>query len=218
MAKVRTLEIPLPIKRRLLHLRFLTGVEAPAQLDEQALAAAEAAIGRKLEDPVLAVLANGDEVTRQRFDIRLDRLVSVDKDCHQAGMPPGIVGLGRDSEEGVYIGMPTRGLLVFRQNEEGSTMLPTETWLDELIAAEVASLRDEEGDEKARIYHTVKEDEVSAFEMQIVRSDVKRRTVRHAKFGVGEVLSEQDGGAKLEIRFGDGSVKTLLARFVSDDY
>jgi len=45
-----------------------------------------------------------------------------------------------------------------------------------------------------------------------------RRHVRHAKFGLGEVLRELDGGEKLEVRFsGEVESRVLLARFLTDE-
>ena len=45
-----------------------------------------------------------------------------------------------------------------------------------------------------------------------------RGLVRHVKFGDGEVLREIDSGAsqKLEVRFGDGTCRVLLARFLEE--
>lgn len=45
-----------------------------------------------------------------------------------------------------------------------------------------------------------------------------RRRVRHSKLGIGEVVRELDGGAKLEVRFSnEAQTRLLLAKFVVDE-
>jgi hypothetical protein len=61
----------------------------------------------------------------------------------------------------------------------------------------------------------------SAIEMEIgafAQRSAKGRRVTHPKFGAGEVVGSaaQGGERALRIRFGDGSERTILERFVKD--
>jgi len=214
MAIVRTLEIPAVLKRRLLHLRVLSGAQEPAEIDVDAVARVEKAIGRTLGDPLLALLANADGVT-ERFEMRLGNVESHTREQREAGLPPGLLGIGR-RPNGLLIGAPALGMLLHLMREDEVSMVPTIAWLDEQISLQIEGLRDDQSDAKARVYHTISEGELAEFEPALVRSDEPKRRVTHPKFGDGEVVRSFDRGEKLEIRFDDGATKTLLARFVTE--
>ena len=218
METARTLELSASLKRRLVHLRHLTGVEQAPELKEADVLLAQQVLGRPLGDAFIAILATHDKAL-EGYDLDLQRLPGFTKEAHVAGLPFGFVALGREPGSEAIVGATPLGtqVIVMATDPEGETRhLPVEAWLDELIAEEIEKLRDDESDEKARVYKTVTDADVEAFAPALMRpTRGERRHVKHAKFGVGEVLRELEGGAKLEIRFESGT-KTLMARFVRE--
>ncbi len=209
----RTLEVSSALKRRLLHLRELCGTPTPPDLDGREVDEVQRALnGLVLGDPLLALLANGDEATRAR-EIRLQNVVTITRELHAQGGPRGFVGIGRRRNGNGLIGAPLLGLqLHFFDDDNAGQVMPTADWLDELIAHEIESLRDNEGDEKARAFKKVTDADLEGFEPRIVVDETPSRLVTHPKFGPGEVMRSFDG--KVEVRFEDGTTRTLLERFV----
>ncbi len=210
----RTLELPTSLKRRLLHLRQLTGTRTVAALDAGQVADVESALRVKLGDPLLALLANRDGALLAH-EVRLRNLVGLTKDFHAQGGPRGMIGIGRDPDGKLIFGAPLLGLRLHVVEVETRAVraMSTEEWLDELISVEIELLRDVESDEKARAFKVLGDAEVTAFAPAVTQSDALRQ-VQHAKFGLGEILHEMEEGTKLEVRFADGTTRTLLARFV----
>ena len=214
---VRELEIPPTLKRRLLHLRAISGTALPAVLDVDVVTELEASLKTQLGDCFLALLANQDGLLDE-FDIRPRNVATMTEDFHKQGMPRGMLGLGRSADGNTLVGCPPMGRIVHLMNvEEGTTrQLPIEQWLDELVAAARDSVRDDDGEAKARAHHTMSEKELEEFALTLIRrpkADAKR--VHHPKFGDGDVISESGNGEKFEIRFDDGSTRNLLSRFVT---
>lgn len=218
METARTLELSASLKRRLVHLRHLTGAEQAPELKEAEVMLAQQVLGRSLGDAFLALLANHDKAL-EAYDLDVQRLPARTKEAHVAGLPFGFVALGRDPESDAIVGatpLGTQVIVLAGGPEQEARQLPVEAWLDELIAEEIEKLRDDETDEKARVYKTVTAKDVESFAPALTRpTRGERRHVKHAKFGVGEVLRELEGGSKLEIRF-EGGTKTLMARFVRE--
>lgn len=211
----RPLELEQALKRRLLHLRQLTGTSTPATLDAGEVAAAERELGVQLGDPVLALLANRDDAL-VAHEVRLRNLAVHTRELHEAGGSAQLIGLGRDPEGAYVIGIPPAGgpLCFVDLETKEARELDLVAWLDELVAEEIAKLRDVETEEKARAFKVLSDEEVRAFAPALISDERPRRRVEHPKFGPGVVLRELEGGAKLEVRFEDGSTRTLLARFV----
>ena len=209
----KSLELPNPLKRRLLHLRILSGTETPPVLSGPEVRNCMRLLEMPLGDGVLALLANGDSRTL-RMDPRLTHVPQYTREAHGAGLPRGLLCLGKLPNH--YFAVPPSGAYVHLHpiDDAESRQLPLEQWLDEQIAILIEQLRDVETEEKARVFHTINEEELAAFAPGVELSAEGSRTVTHAKFGEGEVLREVDGGTKLEVRFGDGQVRMLLARFV----
>ena len=212
---VKSLEIPTPLKRRLLHLRILSGTETAPVLPGSAVQSCMRLLDKPLGDAVLAFLANGDERTL-RMDPRLPLLPQYTREAHDAGMPRGLVCLGKLPNH--YFGVPPSGAYVhlFPTDDAEERQLPLEQWLDEQIAICIEQLRDVETDEKGRVFQSISEDDLAAFSPGVDLAAEGSRKVTHPKFGDGEVLREFEAGTKMEIRFADGQVRTLLSRFVQD--
>jgi hypothetical protein len=212
---VKTLEIPEPVKRRLLHLRILSGTETEPVLDGSEVKNLMRLLDMPLGDIVWAVLANGDNRTL-RLDPRLPMIPSYTKEAHEAGMPRGLVCIGKVPGH-YYFGMPPSGasVLLYPMDDEDQRQLPLTDWLDEQIAHMTEVLHESDDDEKkGRVFQSIHDDDLEKFEPGVEMDGGSDRSVTHKKFGKGEILRELEGGEKLEIRFDDGAVKTLLARFV----
>lgn len=212
---VKPLEIPESIKRRLHHLRVLSGTETEPVLAGSEVRNCMRLLDKPLSDTVLAFLANGDNRTL-RLDPRLPLIPSYTKEAHAAGMPRGLVCVGRVPDR-YYFGMPPSGANVhlYPIDDADERQLPLTDWLDEQIAVMTEALHATEDDDiKGRVFQTITDEDLEAFAPGVEMAEDDSRKVTHQKFGDGEVLRELEGGEKLEIRFGDGQVRTLLARFV----
>ena len=217
MTPVRNLDLPVSLRRRLLHLRGLCGAHVPAVVEAHAIEDAEKALRVKLGDPLLALLANGDDALGRR-EIAIGKVVELTLGLRRQGGPRGLVAIGFDAEKNTWLTANALGTSVGTYSEEtgASAMQPLEAWLDDLIGAEKEALRELETEEKARTFKTLSDDEVAAFQPAIVSVERIVRRVRHPKFGVGEVLKEIDSGAKLEVLFaGEDKPRTLMASFLS---
>ncbi|HJL00647.1 MAG TPA: hypothetical protein RMH85_19490 [Polyangiaceae bacterium LLY-WYZ-15_(1-7)] len=216
MATARTLELTDPIKRRLLHLRYVSGTKTDPTLDAALVEDVEKTLGLKLGDNLLALLANGD-VALEGFDVRLQNVVSLTKELHASGGPRGMVGLGRDPGGDVLVAAPLggKGVAFFDTRDRSIDAVPLEAWLDELVGTQLEQLREDESDDKARAFKSVHDEDLGGFRPALVVDETPAKRVSHPKFGGGAILRELDGGAKLEVRFDDGSKRTLLARFLT---
>jgi len=212
---VKSLEVPEPIKRRLLHLRVLSGTETEPVLSGSEVRNCMRLLDVPLGDIVWAFLANGDNRTL-RLDPRLSLIPNYTEEAHAAGLPRGLVCVGRIPDR-YYFGMPPSGANVhlYPIDDAEERQLTLAAWLDEQIAIMTETLHESDDDDiKGRAFHTITTGELAGFEPGVEMAEDDSRKVMHKKFGEGEILRELEGGAKLEIRFGDGQVRTLLARFV----
>lgn len=211
----RELQIPESWKRRLLHLRVLSGTVSEPHLDEREVLALQRALGRPLGDGLLALLANGDE-RMMELDVRIGAILGHTKDVHAAGLGKGLIGLGKRSDHNILYGTTALGTFVHRLDVAtgGTEQLPTEVWLDGLIASQQERLRDAKGTKRARAIRVLKDDEITAFAPAIVTNDDQLGRVTHTKFGPGDVLEERDG--RVTVRFDDGSTRKLLRSFLTE--
>jgi len=212
---VKTLEIPEPVKRRLLHLRILSGTETEPVLNGTEVSNCMRLLDKPLGDIVWAFLANGDNRTL-RLDPRLSMIPDYTEEAHDAGMPRGLVCLGKVPNR-YYFGVPPSGAYVhlYPMDDEDERQLPLTEWLDEQIATVTEALHESDDDDvKGRVFQSIHDKDLEKFKPGVEMDGGSDRSVTHKKFGKGAILRELEGGEKLEIRFEDGQVKTLLARFV----
>jgi len=211
---VKTLEVPEPIKRRLFHLRVLSGTETEPVLSGSEVRNCMRLLDVPLGDTVWAFLANGDNRTL-RLDPRLSLIPNYTEEAHAAGMPRGLICVGKIPDR-YYFGMPPSGAYVelYPLDDREMRQLPLAEWLDEQIAQMTETLHESDDDDlKGRAFQSISAEDLAAFEPGVEMSEDQSRKVTHKKFGAGEILRELEGD-KLEIRFDDGQVRTLLARFV----
>ena len=207
----RDLSIDGGLKRRLLHLRILCGTKAEPVIGADALGRVEKALGVKLGDPLLAVLAAGGSLL-QELEVRLDMLPTHTGYAHEAGLDAALLGIGRTANNEVMIGATPDGLKIhrLRLETEEVEVLETSKWLETLIAQQQLRLRDAKDKARARVVKAVTDEALDEFRPRIEEEQHER--VQHGKFGQGVVLREL-GGGKVEVRFGD-QVKTLMRSFL----
>ncbi len=199
--------------------------DRPFTVDLGALAAAEAALGARLGDDALALLAAGSRVLARRFGITVEELGAHTERAREAGCPRSLVAIGsagRDSfvcvstaagaGERPRIWSYTTGSMANRE--------PLDTWLRAVIEHALDDLELSEGQ-----WRRIESDEAGArFVPRLIAGDPMAapdaaiRRVSHPKFGEGAVVREIHEGAepKLEIDFGAGGRRILLARFVRE--
>ena len=211
----RELQLPDSWKRRLVHLRVLSGTLPEPTLDAREVATVERELGRQLGDGLLALVANRDDKLVE-LDIRLGALVTHTQDAHEAGMPRGLVGLGRRPDHNVLYGTSAMGTSIHRLDLATGDIeqIPTETFLDRLIGDHKERLRDAQGKKRARAVRVVKDEDIAKFKPAIVTDESQMLRVTHAKFGAGEVLEEREG--RVTVRFEDGATRTLLRSFLTE--
>ncbi len=207
------LQIESSLKRRLLHLRVITGTPTPAEVCADDVERVERTIGRELSDPILALMANGDPALA-RHEIALGFLETHAESLRAQRGPRGLIAIGKEDKSGGVIAIAPLGgrLCIWDVGNSGVRELPLLEWLDELISLEKEALRHEEGEDRARLIAKVNDEDVETF-VPALTAAAEQERVEHPKFGSGKILREFDG-EKLEIEFADGSVRTLLARFV----
>ncbi len=91
-------------------------------------------------------------------------------------------------------------------------------WLDERVNSRCEFLSEGDDEQRQRSRAKVTADGLRDFApcLVSVETERKQRLVRHAKFGIGEIIRETGDGAQLkyEIRFPDLGTEVLLATSV----
>lgn len=196
-------------------------------LDLGAVAAAEEAVGGRLSDEALALLAAGSRFLGERFGIRLGLVGAHTEDARAAGVPRSFIAIG--AEGGRFLCVPARPAIGERPRlticaEDGATIRrePIDRWLlerqdellDDLELSESQQRRIDSDDVLERFSPRLRADAAAV----AAGPSAGLRRVTHPKFGAGTVLREVQGGPepKLEIDFDSGGRRVLLARFVAE--
>ena len=191
-------------------------------LDLGALAAAEAAVGARLGDDALALLAAGSWMLDRTYALRLGMIGAHTEEARASGCPRSLVALG-SAGKGSFVCVPAtpagdrpkiwlfaQGAVLSREALDSWLRSVTELLLDDLELS-------------AGQWRRIADDAMSArFVPRLVAAAAATaapaglRRVLHPKFGEGAVLREIQEGpeSKLEIDFGEGGRRILLARFV----
>ena len=99
----RSLQLPDSLKRRLLHLRLLTGTQTPAELDADRVLSVQKLVGAELGDGLLALFANGDAALA-RYELRLRHIATHTNEFRSNGGPRGMIAIGRCPDGRFLIG------------------------------------------------------------------------------------------------------------------
>ncbi len=131
-------------------------------------------------------------------------------------MPRGLVGLGRRADHNILYATPAMGTFIHRLDLASGDIeqVPTEAWLDRLIADQKERMRDSQGKKRARAVRVVKDEDIAKFKPAVITDESQMLRVTHPKFGPGEVLEEREG--RVSVRFDDGPTRTLLRSFLTE--
>ena len=188
-------------------------------LRAEAVAAAEQVLGVPLPPAVLLLFSEPNVF--DMYNLELDQLASLREEAEDAGVPKVLLPLGRSGDRSgshwvcIRKDSPGNELVIYGDADESRTTLSVAAWLDEVVETHLhgTELSDEE---QVAVKAWAKK---ATLEIRLeVGSQAPKATYRvvHPKFGEGTVVREDGTGddRKLEIDFGAGGVKILVARFV----
>ncbi len=209
---------------------WLRVIEEPTELELEAVEAMEQSLSASFSDALLAVYASRVPHLEDAFEMQLAGLPQLSEEAWAVGCPPDMLAVARQAD--LFYCVP-------RREQPWATTLVT-PWhpLDGTGAPRALSrwLRDAPIADLLDVLHELQAVDAGQDELPTAarvesgvpltprlvphRAAVLQAAprVQHPKFGVGLVLRTTGGGAdrKLEIDFGGGGVRTILARFVTE--
>lgn len=204
--------MPPGLGERLGALRRQLGVEDAPDLDVDRVRDVEAGMGTRLPDPVLAILAAQLPFLSEELGVGLGEILRHSAQAREARARGDLVVFGANRAgtvfHGFVIGAADDRIAVFDAGRRALDSFDVVHWLS-ARASEAGYESDGEG----------------RFEPRLVRAakpEPEGRRVRHKKWGVGRLLTEEGEGPnrKVKVAFQNDGIKTLAARFlefVDDD-
>lgn len=208
---------------------WLAALELPCELEIDAVARQEEALGATFSDLLLAVLAARVPHLEDAWELSLE-LGPLAADARDQGCPAELLAIARTGE--IFHCVPRRehpwattAITPWHPEDGTGPAKPMQKWLrdgpfDDLwqLLLELQAI-DPAADEP--LPPQARPDAAHVFAPRLVLRHgavLSIVQVEHAKFGVGRVLrSIGDGDArKLDIDFGPAGVRTILARFVRE--
>ena len=209
---------------------WLKVLEEPTELELEVVEALERSIAASFSDALLAVYASRVPHLEDAFEMQLIGLRQLSEEAWAVGCPADMLAVARQAD--LFYCVPRR------EQQWATTMVTPWHPLDGTGAARALSrwLREAPMSDLIDVLHELQA--VDGGSDELPRSQwvdtgvpltprlVPHRAavlqaaprVQHPKFGVGRVLRATGGGPerKLEIDFGGGGVRTILARFVTE--
>jgi hypothetical protein len=219
----RNLRVSKAVKSALVELRLLEQTVAVPVLDRDVIDGVERSLECKLHDDLLATFAAQCDATRE-LGMALEKVAALTADAHAAGCPAELIAIGR-TETPTFVCIARTGdtqIHEFDPEDKKIKRRGLGDWLAELVDLRKADqgtpdADDDEADPEVADVEVGKAD-LDGFKPRVVAPPPPTgRRVRHATFGVGDVLREIGTGAalKFEVRFPSGT-KVLIARVVED--
>jgi hypothetical protein len=209
---------------------WLKVIEEPTELELEAVEAMERSLAASFSDALLMVYASRVPHLEDAFEMQLAGLPQLSEEAWAVGCPPDMLAVARQAD--LFYCVPRR------EQPWATTMVTPWHPLDGTGAPRALSrwLRDAAMPDLIEVLHELQAIDAGPDEMPLVADGemgtpltphlvAHRATVspaaprvQHPKFGVGLVLKATGGGPdrKLEIDFGGGGVRTILARFVTE--
>lgn len=187
-------------------LRAACASEGPAQLEVERVRAVEATMGCRLPDPVLAILAAGLGPLCEALDMGLGEIPRHTRRASEAHARGDLIVFGVEPSEEVFhgflIGADDTRIASYRRRGQRLSSLDDVDWLRERCASWCPAPA---GGEPLRA--------------QLVRApkpELEGARVRHAKWGIGQLMTSEGSGdrRKIKVAFPSVGLKTLNARFV----
>lgn len=200
------LEIPPGLAQLLGGLRAAAGVDAPAELDVDRVRDVEAATGTRLPDPVLAIIAAQLPFAGEDLEIGLGQILAHTARARELKARGDLVvfGAGPDGRtlHGFVIGAPDDRVAVLERAGRDLVSYGVVEWLERRAAD--AGLA------------PVSAPPLVASVVRAAKPAPEGRRVRHAKWGIGHLLTEEGSGPnrKVKVAFPERGIKHLAARFL----
>lgn len=208
---------------------WLAALELPCELEIDAVARQEEALGASFSDLLLAVLAARVPHLEDAFELALE-LGPLAAEARAQRCPAELLAIARAGETFYCVprrehAWATTAITPWHPEDGTSTPRPLQRWLKEgpiddlwQLLAELDAI-DPNADEP--LPPQARPDATSPFapRLVVVHGAVTSVVqVEHSKFGVGRVLRAIGEGdaRKLDIDFGPAGVRTILARFVRE--
>lgn len=222
------LRIGEPMRRRIARLRHLDPKRGPTTLDVQLVRDVEKALGCTFEDEVLALFASGVADLVQDAGIDLARVVERTRIAKARGATDELIAIGgHPGGLDFYCVQRVRPegepllLVEFASTDGGLVGRPIVEWVEIRLEIRREVLLNGDEAERKLAARRANAAEVALFQPSLIivveteKPTVRR--VRHASFGIGEVLSEVVAGGtkKLSVRFESGT-KLLIERVLED--
>jgi hypothetical protein len=217
----RSLRVSKAVKAALVELRLLEQTIAQPVLDRDVIDALETSLECKLPDDLLATFAAQCDALRD-LGIGFDRVAGHTAAAHAAGCPAELIAIGR-TETPSFVCVARKGgdqIHEFDPEDKQVKRRALADWLADVVdqrKADLGTSDDDDADPEVADVEVAKAD-LESFKPRVVAPPpATGRRVRHAMFGVGDVLREIGTGAalKFEVRFPSGT-KVLIARVVED--
>lgn len=209
---------------------WLRALELPTELAPERVAQVEEDLECGLSDALLAVLASRVPHLEDHYEMRLDNIGALAREAWQLGCPKDLLAVGRVGDVMYCVQRrehPWTSTVVVGWHHLDGSDAPRglQKWLQDGPMTELwghlCELGVAEGDSDDPPPHGRVESGGGLVPRLAVPQAVLAAAavrVEHAKFGVGRVLRATGAGdgRKLDIDFGAGGVKTILARFVRE--
>lgn len=223
-----TLKIGDALRRRIARLRHLDVHATPPVVDVQLVRAIESKLECVLEDDVLALLASGTVYLSKEANIDAEKVLDQTKSARTRGCPDELVAIGAHPAGLEYY-------CVARNRVQGDPLLLVEfacgdrsltgqtivEWVEGRLESLREALATGNDEERKLSGKTPSVAEIQRFQPAVVEvppaAAPSVRMVRHAIFGLGEVLNEVSSGhtLKLNVKFEAGT-KLLLATVLEE--
>lgn len=221
----RAIRISKAVKAALVELRLVEQTVTAPVLDRGVLDAVERELDFKVPDDLLATFAAHVDTLRD-LGVTLEKLVANSAAAQAAGCAPELVAFGRAEGPIFYcVARKADGQVhEFDVETKATKRRALADWLSDLAEAkkgdQVPSEReeDEAADDADPAEVEVGKADLESFKPRLIAPPPSTgKQVRHATFGVGDVLREIGVGAsrKFEVRFPSGT-KVLIARVVEE--
>jgi hypothetical protein len=209
---------------------WVRGLERPTELAPEAVAEVEAALGASFSDALLAVFASRVPHLEDVFDMQLGNLAAMNEEAWAAGCSRELLVVARGGDRAFCVPRrehpwATTAVTPWHRLDGAELPRPLQRWLLEAPRSDLwetlceLDLVDADADEPPP--HARPEAGpglVPRLGVTQAAAAAAQARVHHPKFGEGRVLRSVGAGdqRKLDIDFGAGGVRTILARFVRE--